>query len=261
MQYIIQPYILRAVDMLELSDLWASLTDDMRSVNKSWHLDMYAAVIAARRLGIEFAVERNMIGNAKDDIEPWDAVKWEVADNLGKIRPRDKRLTVQVVHYCQSYVASSYTWSKHEYHHLDIRSCDKTSTFKPLQPEASAVMTAMHGKPLIGGSDARHVWLLENAMMQARDAIASYYAEFCSEVDIVNEEINPLDLNCDRLGGPSEAGEMQYWHHNSRDLGYKSPLWEDDMNGVKYLTFDPGYEGWNNARLYFGELPLSTGLC
>ena len=261
--YSVQPYILRAIDMLELSDLWASLTDDMRSVDKSWHLDMYAAVVAARRLGIAFTVERNMIGNAEDNIEPWEAAKWEVYDKMGKIHPRDKPLTVQVIHYCQSYVASSYSWSKHQYHELDIRSCDNTSMFKPLQPEESAVMTEMHGKPLIGGSEARHVWLLENAMLHARDAIASYYTEFCSEEeeDIANEEVNPLDLNCDRLGGTSEAGEMQYWYHNLRDLGYKSPHW--DANDVKYLTFNPGYEGWNNTRLFLVSCNnvLSTCLC
>mmetsp|Transcript_3067 Transcript_3067/g.6376 ORF Transcript_3067/g.6376 Transcript_3067/m.6376 type:complete len:786 (+) Transcript_3067:1646-4003(+) len=59
-----------------------------------------------------------------------------------------------------------------------------------------------------------------------------------------------LDLDCSRFGGPSDQS-MQYWNSaNPHDLSYKSHFWSDSGN-AKYLTFDPGYEGWNNARLYF----------
>lgn len=247
-QHDTQPYILKAGDMLKLADLWMKLTDEMRSVDKSWHLDMYAAIIAARRLGIKFKVERSMIGNADDDNEPWDAAKWGGSSDTGKLRPLEE-LAVQVTHYCQTYAVSSYSWSKHHYHELDMRNCDPNSMFELPQPEESRAMSEMHGKQLVNGSNARHVWLLENTMTQARDAIVSYYEEFCA----VEEAFGPasLGLDCDRLGGPSEEEQMQYWQHNTRDLSYKSPYLGADH--TKYLTFNPGHEGWNNARLYFGE--------
>ncbi len=67
---------------------------------------------------------------------------------------------------------------------------------------------------------------------------------------------SPLDLDCSQFGGPSHQS-MQYWNSDTpHDLSYKSHFWSDSGN-AKYLTFDPGYEGWNNARLYFGECLMS----
>lgn len=69
-------------------------------------------------------------------------------------------------------------------------------------------------------------------------------------------EPSPLDLDCSQFGGPVDQS-MQYWNSATpHDLSYKSHFWSDSGN-AKYLTFDPGYEGWNNARLYFGECLMS----
>lgn len=63
-----------------------------------------------------------------------------------------------------------------------------------------------------------------------------------------------FDLNCSHFGGPLNQS-MQYWNHpTQRDLSYKSHHWNDDGESTNlFLTFNPGHEGWNNARLYFGE--------
>ena len=251
--------------MLRLARLWKNLVDVMRPYDKSWHLDMYAAIIAARRLDIVFTVERNMIGNSDDGMEPWDLAMWgESSYDIGKLHSHDP-LTMQVAHYCQTYSISSYRWSKHDHHHLDIRKCDPlNNAFNMPTTGDSVLMTEARGEELAPMTDvtktARNVWLLDATMAVAQEAIENYNAEFCipSEHTETLEEMPPssLDLDCSRFGGPSDQS-MQYWKSATQhDLSYKSHYWSDSGD-AKYLTFDPGYEGWNNARLYFGECLLS----
>eukprot|EP00985_Skeletonema_marinoi_P020320 scaffold12042_cov118-Skeletonema_marinoi.AAC.2 len=178
------PYILRAKDMLRLARLWKSLVDEMRPYDKSWHLDMYAAIIAARRLDIVFTVERGMIGNPIDDMEPWDLTTWGgSSSDIGKLHSHDP-LTMQVVHYCQTYSISSYSWGKHDYHNLDIRKCDPlNNAFNMPTTGDSILMTETRGKELAPMTDvattARNVWLLDATMAVAHEAIERYNSEFC----------------------------------------------------------------------------------
>lgn len=178
------PYILRAKDMLRLARLWKNLVDEMRPYDNSWHLDMYAAIIAARRLDIVFTVERNMIGNSNDGMEPWDLAMWgESLSDIGKLHSHDP-LAMQVVHYCQTYSISSYRWSKHDYHQLDIRKCDPlNNAFNMPTTDDSVLMTETRGVELAPMTDvtktARNVWLLDAIMAVAHEAIESYNAEFC----------------------------------------------------------------------------------
>lgn len=57
------------------------------------------------------------------------------------------------------------------------------------------------------------------------------------------------ELNCDKHGGPSDAiaKEMVYWEHIPSDSQYVSPLKTPGV--AKYITFEPGNAGWDNARL------------
>ncbi len=170
--------------MLRLARLWKNLVDEMRPFDMSWHLDMYAAIIAARRLDIVFTVERNMIGNPIDDMEPWDLAMWgESPNDSGKLHSHDP-LTMQVALYCQTYSISSYHWSKHDYHDLDIRKCDPSNNaFNMPTSGDSVLMTETRGGELAPVTDvtksARNVWLLDATMAEAYEAIEAYNAEFC----------------------------------------------------------------------------------
>lgn len=255
--------------MLRLARLWKNLVDEMRPYDMSWHLDMYAAIIAARRLDIVFTVERNMISNPNDGMEPWDLAMWGESStdtDIGKLHSHDP-LTMQVALYCQTYSISSYHWSKHDYHHLDIRKCDPLNNAFNMPPTGDSVlMTETRGEELAPMTDvtktARNVWLLDATMAVAHEAIETYNVEFCMPSASEHTETlegNPpssLDLDCSRLGGPSDQS-IQYWNSATPyDLSYKSHYWSDSGD-AKYLTFNPGYEGWNNARLFFGECLLS----
>lgn len=170
--------------MLRLAQLWKNLVDEMRPYDKSWHLDMYAAIIAARRLDIVFTVEPGMIGNPIDYGEPWDLATWGgSSSDVGKLHSQDP-LTMQVVHYCQTYSISSYSWGKHAYHSLDIRKCDPlNNAFNMPTTGDSILMAETRGKELAPMTDvtatARNVWLLDATMAVAHEAIESYNAEFC----------------------------------------------------------------------------------
>jgi len=57
-------------------------------------------------------------------------------------------------------------------------------------------------------------------------------------------------LNCDKYGDPSKeiAAEMIYWEDIPTDAQFVSPYASYGKN-PKYLTFEPDFAGWNNARM------------
>ena len=165
--------------MLRLANLWRTLVDKMRTVDQSWQLEMYAAIIAARRLDIVFTVENSMIANPEDDAEPWNIAMWG-ASSTPEIGKLDLPATVQVAHYCQSYSIGSLTWYKHDYHGMDIRRCDPlNNSFDTPSSSDLRLMAENRGKDL-KSKMARNVWLLDSTMAVAREAIESYYDEFCT---------------------------------------------------------------------------------
>lgn len=194
-----QPYVLKTNDMLRLANLWRTLVDEMRAVDQSWQLEMYAAIIAARRLDIAFTVEESMIANAEDDAEPWDIAMWG-ASSTPEIGKLDSSATLQVAHYCQSYSieSSTFHWYKHDYHGLDIRKCDPlNNSFTTPSSNDLRLMAENRGEDLESKA-ARNVWLLDSTMAVAREAIESYYAEFCTssnEIVVEDEASSPPSMS------------------------------------------------------------------
>ena len=307
------PLILTAGDMRVLAGVWGDVLEKMRGVHHGWQTEMYAQIIAARVLGIKIVVQGMMISSGEDDDEIWDNV---VQKNT---------VAMLVAHYCITYSVESFSWSKHDWHDLDIKNC-QSQIFRPPTSREKEIMGKSRGGELVFTNGAisrevmvrnREVWLLDKTYHQGQCAILDFYAEFCNEEesaakvscgghfaascdlcpqgrgetwcngdcewDVSSDECvpktfdilecnekkystiretlkemppHPLDLNCSQFGGQSDHS-MQYWNSATpHDLSYKSHFWSDSGN-AKYLTFDPGYEGWNNARLYFGECLMS----
>ena len=72
------PYVLIVGDTRRHADLWSEVTEEMRHhVGDGWMMDMYAAIIAARRLGVRMNVIRMMLSIARKDYqsEPWEQVR------------------------------------------------------------------------------------------------------------------------------------------------------------------------------------------
>lgn len=193
------PQVLTAGDTRRHVDLWKVLTEEMRNrtESKGWMTEMFSCILAARRLDIRFEVQDMMISAATSITEPWEHIQWNRSPSGGGLLSRPGGgLAVPIVHYCQTYKISTFSWSKHSYRGLDIRACDRSNNFPPPTGNESSTMVALRNTPLtvpIGQElptnrprakeavqVSRNVWLLDNTWGIARQAIDAYYEEFCS---------------------------------------------------------------------------------
>jgi hypothetical protein len=174
------PYVLTAGDARRHADLWSEVTEEMRQhVGDNWMMDMYAAIIAARRLGIQMNVIRMMLSDLDDyQSEPWEKVGWHDS-------PAGPG--VWVAHYCQRYKIGKFKWYKKDNTDTDIRLCNRSATNFPSPDEADVV--EMH-RAREGTLDykngtreavmnARNVWMLDHTLEPVKQAIDAYFDEFC----------------------------------------------------------------------------------
>jgi hypothetical protein len=202
-----QPIVLTAGDLLPLAVEWGDVLERMRGVHDGWLTEMYALIIAARALDMQFTVQNMMIANPEDDEEPWDSAHWAAdGDSMGKLLspPEDGGggskdssavSVLSVAHYCIPLSISSFRWSKHDYHDLDIRDCraSKNPFHLPKLKDKEAISVSRN-EPLVSSPSSsveeiipretiirnRNAWLLDNTWIPARCAIAAYHAEFCN---------------------------------------------------------------------------------
>ena len=179
------PYVLTAGDARRHADLWSDVTEEMRQrIGDDWVMDMYAAIIAARRLGIQMNVIRMMLSVATEDYasEPWEQIRSWQNDS-----PPPGEQGVWVAHYCQFYSIGNFTWFKHDHKDTDIRLCNGTATIFPSPDEADVVaMQRARDGPLDfkhgtreAVMNARHVWMLDHTLEPVKQAMDAYYNEFC----------------------------------------------------------------------------------
>jgi hypothetical protein len=202
------PYALTASDTLRFSDLWAVVLQDINSSgSKGWMQDMYAAILALKRLGIVIDVRKTMLARTDVLNLSWMRIRWD-SEPTGQM-PGD----VWVAHYCQTYQVGNFSWSKHHHKDIDLRKCDRSMNMPlPVGPDAAA-MDNTKGKPfysmkkaesskvvgkheggklaILSKSNGRvgtremntevlSAWMLGKTLMPISEAINAYYDEFCS---------------------------------------------------------------------------------
>jgi len=204
------PYALTASDALRFADLWVVILQDInRSGPKGWMQDMYAAILALKRLEIVIDVRKTMLARTDVINLSWMHVRWDFEPISGQI-PGD----VWVAHYCQTYKVGNFSWSKHNHKALDIRKCDRSMNM-PLPVGLDAVaMENAEGKPFFvrkkaealtvagkhgGGkltmlrkstgedgtremdTEVLNAWMLGKTLIPISEAIEAYYDEFCAQ--------------------------------------------------------------------------------
>lgn len=97
---------------------------------------------------------------------------------------------IHLVYYCQKYEISTLSWFKKnkEMQWVDLRKCQNllltTPTINVLE-----IMELPRNKPLVRvGKESsksvrenRNVWLLDNTYSHVKQALGSYYEEFCTD--------------------------------------------------------------------------------
>ena len=201
------PYALTASDTLRFSDLWADILLDInRNEPKGWMQDMYAAILALKRLEIVIDVRKTMLARTDVVNLSWMHIRWD-SEPTGQ-KPGD----VWVAHYCQTYQVGNFSWSKHHHKGIDLRKCDRSMNMPlPVGLDAAA-MEGAKGKPffvmktsdslsvkgkygggklaMLGKSNGREdtremdrdvlsAWILKKTLIPISAAIDAYYDEFC----------------------------------------------------------------------------------
>ncbi len=134
------PYITTAADLRRIAPIWNMFTEVFRKQEplKDWLTEMYSYIVAAVKLGIHFDVQGLMISNVGDENEPWHLVRWHAG-----ISP-----PLRFIHFCQRYEVGELSWMKHDFHSLDLRSCERTLLFNEPKGNDRLVLEALEGTPL-----------------------------------------------------------------------------------------------------------------
>jgi len=189
------PYILNARDTLRHAAVWADLIEEMRDEKRAedgvtttlWMIDMYAAVIAAMRLGIDVGEKDMMVSRADiyGNDEPWHMLGWEspIAASSGEYPG------LLVAHYCQEYFMEDFSWYKGDSKNVDLRQCDRRATIPDFVERLDSSVAKRRRTMTLAVNDgdgftkqvemARTQWMFENAVRHIRDSIAEYYRSHC----------------------------------------------------------------------------------
>lgn len=96
------PYIFTARDTRRHAEVWSHIIDQMRKGTKHWMIgqetDMFAAIIAAVKIGIEIRDEAAMVSQPTHDGEPWHLLGWK-----SPIASTEEYSGIFLAHYCQRY--------------------------------------------------------------------------------------------------------------------------------------------------------------
>ena len=178
------PYLLTALDAKRHANLWGNITDEIRfSGHSGWETEMFSAILTFIILGIKIHIEQLMHSDHSAWSENWELVKWH--PNL--MTPT----SLLVGHYCQIYEISTFSWYKKskEMEQVDLRKCGQNLLLDTPTIDVLEMMERRRKKPLVRvGKESsksvrenRNVWLLDNTYSHVKQALGSYYEEFCTD--------------------------------------------------------------------------------
>jgi hypothetical protein len=187
------PYIVHAKDLKKIMPVWIKYMEEIRlrhSGEGGWLSDMYAYAIATLELNIRHNCLPMMVSSPVDSREPW-----------GLVSEEDKQAFF-VLHYCQKVEVGSYSWFKHDYRDqfrftdcsfsdylfpeiqqsqvqdLDGISIDKLPTLANELPKVNPAGQIISRDRLLLG---RHVWLYQNIIPLANEAMKELRAQICPQ--------------------------------------------------------------------------------
>ena len=186
------PYIFTARDTRRHAEVWSHIIDQMRKGTKHWMIgqetDMFAAIIAAVKIGIEIRDEAAMVSQPTHDGEPWHLLGWK-----SPIASTEEYSGIFLAHYCQRYrMEGDISWYKYDFPNVDIRKCDEESTISHFLDKVEPTLIEEKKKMFLGVPDgyvlltedlhmARSLWMYENVARPVHASVESYYKEFCSK--------------------------------------------------------------------------------